>query len=145
MILVYDHPSTTKRSGVCFYSKESLAARVVNIFNWMLSFEITIQNKEGYVDFVYRSSQSTSKFESFLSGLEDLLSNILCPESQLSIALGDLNARSLEWWPEEIITIYCTQIDSLTIHGFKQLISDATHILAQSVSYTDFIFTYQSN
>ena len=129
MILVYDHPSTTKRSGVCFYSKESLAARVVNIFNWMLSFEITIQNKEGYVDFVYRSSQSTSKFESFLSGLEDLLSNILCPESQLSIVLGDLNARSPEWWPEEIVTIYCTQIDSLTTHGFKQLISDATHIL----------------
>ena len=63
----------------------------------MLSFEITIQNKEGYVDFMDRSSQSTSKFEYFLSGLQDLLSNILCPEFQLSIVLGDLNARSPEW------------------------------------------------
>lgn len=33
----------------------------------------------------------------FLSGLQDLLSNILCPEFQLSIVLGDLNARSPEW------------------------------------------------
>lgn len=63
----------------------------------MLRFEITIQNKEGYVDFMDRSSQSTSKFEYFLFGLQDLLSNILCPESQLSIVLGDLNARSPEW------------------------------------------------
>ena len=65
----------------------------------------------------------------FLPGLEDLLSNKLCSEIKFTIILGDLNARSPEWWSKDIATLHSTQIDSLTItHGFKQLISDSTHI-----------------
>ena len=96
---------------------------------------------------VYRSpSQSTSEFESFLSGLEDLLSNVLCSKSQFTVALGDLNARSPAWWSEGITTLHGTQIDSLmTTHGFKQTISDPTHILPNSSSCIDLIFTDQPN
>ena len=36
-------------------------------------------------------------------------------------------------------------MDSLTTHGFKKLISDATHILLQSMSCIDLIFTDQPN
>ena len=67
----------------------------------------------------------------FLSGFEDLLSNKLCSEIKFTIILGDLNARSPEWWSKDIATLHSTQIDSLTItHGFKHalLISDPTHI-----------------
>ena len=64
-------------------------------------------------------SQSTSEFESFLSGLEDLLSNALCSKSQFTVVLGDLNARSPAWWSEDITTLHGTQIDSLTtLHDF---------------------------
>ena len=123
-----DHPSNIKRGGVFICYKESLAVRIVNITSLTecLVCEVTIQNKKGYVAVVYRSpSQSTSEFESFLSGLEDLLSNSLCSKSQFTVVLGDLNARSPAWWSEDITTLHGTQIDSLTtMHGFKQIISN---------------------
>ena len=100
-----DHPSNTKRGGVCIYYKESLAVCIVNITSLTecLVCEVTIQNKKGYVAVLYRSpSQSTSEFESFLFGLEDFLSNALCSKSQFNVVLGDLNA----WWPEDITTLH---------------------------------------
>ena len=117
-----DHPSNTKRGGVSIYYKESLAVHVENIsLTKFPACEVTMQNKKGYVAAIYRSpSQSTSKFESFLSRLEDLLSNILCSKSQFVVILGDFNARSPEWLSEDIVTLHDTQIDSLiTTHGFK--------------------------
>ena len=140
-----DHPGNTNRGGVCIYYKESLAVRVVNITSLTecLICEVTMQNKKGYAVVVYRSpSQSTYEFESFLSGLEDLLSNIICSKSQFTIILGEFNSRSPEWWSEDIITLHGTQIDSLTTtHGSKELIFDSTHILPQSPYCTDLIFT----
>ena len=80
--------------------------------------------------------QSTSEFGSFFSGLEDLLCNTLCSKSQFTVILGDLNARSLAWWSEDITTLHGAQIDYLTAtHGFKQKIS----------SCIDLIFTDQPN
>ena len=89
-----DHPGNTKRGGVCIYYKEILAVRIVNITSLTecLVCEVTIQNKKGYVAAVYRfPSQSTSEFEYFLSDLEDLLSNTLCPKSQFTVILGDVH------------------------------------------------------
>ena len=68
---------TLERGGVCIYYQESLAVCVVKITSLTESIvcEVTIQNKKGHVAVVYRSlRQSTSGFESFLSGLEDSLS-----------------------------------------------------------------------
>ena len=106
-----------------------------------------MQNKKGYVAVVYRSpSQSTSEFESFLSGLEDLLSKTICSKSQFTIILGDFNARSPEWWSEDIATLHGTQIDSLTTtNGFKQKVFDPTYVLPPSFSCIDVIFTDQPN
>ena len=144
-----DHPINTKRGGVCIYYKESLVVRIVNITSLTecLVCEVTIQNKKVYVVVVYRSpSQSTSEFESFLSGLEDWPSNALCSKSQFTIVLGDVNARSPAWCSENITTLHGTQIDSLTTtHGFKQIVSDPTHILPQSSSCIDLIFTDRPN
>ena len=43
-----DHPSNTKRSGVCIYYKESLAVCLVDITSLpeYLVHEVTIQNKK---------------------------------------------------------------------------------------------------
>ena len=51
-----DHPSNTKRGGICIYYKESLAVRILNIISLTecLVCEVTIQNKKGYVGVVYR-------------------------------------------------------------------------------------------
>ena len=62
------------------------------------------------------------------------------------IILGDLNARSKSWWQNYINTSEYTKIDALTsYHGLHQLISQPTHILANSFSCIDLIFTDQPN
>ena len=72
--------------------------------------------------------------------------NTLCSKFQFTVIFGDLNARSPAWWSEDITTLHGTQIDSLTtMHGFKQIISDPTHILPHSSSCIDLIFTDQPN
>ena len=68
-----------------------LAVLVVNITSLTecLVYEITIQNKKGYVAVVYRShSQSTSEFESFLSGLEDFFLLRFTPRKSAEPLLG---------------------------------------------------------
>ena len=57
-----DHPSNTKRGDVCIYYKESLAVRLVHITSLLegLVWEITIQNKKGYVPVMYRSPSQSS-------------------------------------------------------------------------------------
>ena len=63
-----------------------------------------------------------------------------------SIILGDFNARSKSWRQNEINTSECTKIDALTsYHGLHQLISQQAHILANSSSCIDLIFTDQPN
>ena len=67
-------------------------------------------------------------------------------KSQFTVILGDFNARSSTWWPNDITNLNSNLIDSLmTTHGFKQLIFDTTHILPQSSSCIDLIFTDQPN
>ena len=94
---------------------------------------------------MYRSpSQSNIEFESFLSAFEDMLSSLLFSNSKFTVILGDFNARSSTWWSNDITNPNSMLIDSLmTTYGFKQLISDATHILPQSLSCIDLIFTDQ--
>ena len=67
-----------------------LAVLVVNTtpLTECLVYEITIQNK-GYVAVVYRShSQSSSEFESFLSGLEDFFLLRFTPRNSAQPLLG---------------------------------------------------------
>ena len=92
-----DHTSNTNGVGVCFCYKESLGVRIANItcLTECLVCEVTKKSKKYYVAVVHRSpSKRTSKFEFFLSGLEDLLSNTLCSKSHFTVMLGELNARS---------------------------------------------------
>ena len=74
-----DHPNNIKRDGVCLYYKEPLPVRVINLpyFKEALALEMTDNNKKIIVSVIYRSpSQNNSKFDSFLSNLEQLLKDI---------------------------------------------------------------------
>ena len=45
--------------------------------------------------------------------------------------MGDFNARSKSWWPDDMTLPEGTDIDSVTtMHGLHQLISDLTHLLS---------------
>ena len=109
--------------------------------------EITLQNQKGYVVVTYRSpSQSITEFGEFLSNFDKLLNHIKQFRPSFTIILGDFNAKSKSFWPEDLTSYEGKYIESLiTMHGLQQLISDPTHLLLNSSSCIDLIFTDQPN
>ena len=102
-------------------------------------------NKIGYIAVTYHCpSQTASEFDNFLENFEKLLYQIQQFRSSSAVTLGDFNAKSKSWWNEGITSNEGSQIDSLTtIYGMEQLISDPTHILPNSSTCIDLIFTDQ--
>ena len=65
--------------------------------------EITLQNQKGYVVVTYQSpGQSSTEFDEFLSNFNKLLNLITQFRPSFTIILGDFNARSKSWWPEDV-------------------------------------------
>ena len=122
-----DHPDNVKRGGVCMYYKEVLSLKIISTsyFGQYLLCDVTFQNQKGYIAVIYRSqSQSCNEFEDFLFNLEQLINQIkqLKP-SFTKIILGDFNARSSDWWPDDITSPEGTHSNSLiSMYGFDQLI-----------------------
>ena len=84
--------------------------------------------------------------DTFLSNIELLLDYITNCNLFVSIILGDFNARSNSWCSSDKTTYEGKKLESLISRcGFKQVISDPTHILESASSGIDFIFTSQSN
>ena len=91
-------------------------------------------------------SQSSEEFDEFLSNFEFLLDYIANRNPFVSIIIGDFNARSNNWFSSDKTTYEGKKLESLTSQcGFKQVISDPTHILESSSSCIDLIFTSQPN
>ena len=144
-----DHQDNVKRGGVCLYYRENLTLQLVDTpyIEQCILCEIHIQNTTGYVAVIYRStSQSSNEFEEFLVNFNKLLNQVNMLKSSFTVILGDFNARSQSWWSDDIISFEGSHIDSLTTtYGFHQLISDPTHLLPNSSSCIDLIFTDQPN
>ena len=63
-----------------------------------------------------------------------------------TIILGDFNSRATSWWVNDKTAIEGTCLAAfISFHGFQQLISGFTHILPNSMSCIDLIFTDQPN
>ena len=109
--------------------------------------EVTLQRQNGYVIVTYPSpSQTAVEFDEFLSNLEKLLNFVKQFQLSFTIILRDFNARSKSWWPDDLTSPEGTDSDSLTtVHGLQQLISEPTHLLPNSLSCIDLIFTDQPN
>ena len=140
-----DHPNDTKRGGVCIYHKESLPLCVINLsyFEEALLLEITYHNKKVIVSVIYRSpSQSISEFDSFLSNLEELVSDTDNRKPALSIITGEFNARSQFLWSNDINNTEGSKLLALSSsNGFSQLINEPTNIQTNSTSCINLIFT----
>ena len=132
-----DHPDNVKRGGVCLYFRENWTLQLVDTpyIEQCILCEINIQNITGYVTVTYRSpSQFSNESEEFLVNFDKLLNQVNMHKSSFAAILGDFNTRS---WSYE-----GSHIDSLTAtYGFHQLISDPTHVLPNSSSCIDLIFT----
>ena len=68
-----------------------------------------------------------------------------CKTSPLhTVILRDFNARCKSWCVNDKTIIEGTRLEYLAaFHGFEQLIAVATHLLPNSSSYIDLIFTDQ--
>ena len=106
-----------------------------------------MENSENNIALIYRSpSQSSEEFDKYLSNFEFLLDYIANHNPFVSIIIGDFNARSNNWCSSDERTYEGKKLESLTSQcGFKQVISDSTHILESSSSCIDLIFTSQPN
>ena len=53
-----DHSDNLKKSGVCLYYQENLSIRQIEIpyFSLCIIYELTIQNKVGYIAVIYHST-----------------------------------------------------------------------------------------
>ena len=130
-----DHPSNTKRACVCIYYNDSLPE--------CLTCEIVIGRKKGHLITLYRSpGQNQGEFQHFLLSLENILGNIRNKDPAFTILLGDFNDKSKSWWIHDITNNEGTHIESISsLYGFSQLISEPAHILQNSSSCIDLIFT----
>ena len=95
----------------------------------------------------YRSPSPTQdEFDIFLINFEQLISDIITKNPLFVLITGDFNVRSSNWWKNVLSTSEGTKVDSLTTsYVLNQIISDPTHILPNSSSCIDLIFTNQPN
>ena len=100
-LICSDHPSNSKRGGVCIYYKNFLPLRVLSIqyLQECINFELNISGKICNFISLYRSpSQTEGEFEKFIDKLE-LNFETLCQNNPFPFVLiGDLNAKSKNWY-----------------------------------------------
>ena len=132
-LLRADHPSNTKRRGVCIYYKESVCVWEVKLSNLSQYniCEVSLDNCKGYIGVVYRSpSQDSAEFENFLSDFDEVLSETASSSSLFTIILGDFSARSSSWWKKDKTTA------EVSLYHFLVSLSSAdirTHTPATSI------------
>ena len=146
-IIRADNPMDLKKGGVCIYFKQTLPLNVLNItqLKECLVAEILYNNKKCFLVTLYRSpSQSDIEFDDFITNLELLIDNIYNLNPYFLILLRDFNAKLKKWKPDDIDTKEGSRIDGVaSSFALTQIISGPTHILANSSSCIDLIFTNQ--
>ena len=145
-----DHPSNSRRGGVCLYYKShlSLVRRSdLTDLNECLVCEVRCGSKRSFITLLYRSpSQDGENFMLFKRQWEDTIININNCSPAVSVYVGDFNARNSDWWSGDTSNLQGTEINNLaTQHGLHQIIDKPTHILSNSASCIDLIFTSTPN
>ena len=96
---------------------------------------------------LYRSpSQTQDEFEKFSDNLEMNLGTLSQKNPFLVVAIGDFNAKSKSWYINDSTTSQGNVLENITSQfGLQQIIKEPTHILDNSSSCIDLIFTSQLN
>ena len=145
-----DHPSDSKRGGVCIYYKEHIPLikrdDLYTLDNCLVT-EIRSQNEKCFFSCIYRSpSQNRDEFENFCLKFDLLLKKINTEFPLCSVIRGDFNAHCSRWWKNDITNLTGEEIDTLTSSaGYAQIIDKPTHILNNSMPCIDLIFCTNKN
>ena len=146
-----DHPSNTKRGGVCILYKEHLpfiCRDDIKCLDECIVGEIKIKKSKCFLTCLYRSpSQTEDETEQFLLGFEQMCSSIALESPFCSIIIGDLNAKCTNWWTQGTNNTCGLQLyDLTTILGYSQLINEPTNLEpSKNPTCIDLIFTNQPN
>ena len=145
-----DHPSDVKRGGICIFYKETLPITFLNITNLTecLICEILFNQKKCFIVSLYRSpSQTDAEFDEFIEKFEKIIDYITTSDSpNLIFIIGDFNAKLSTWKHDDPDTEEGIEISTITSsYGLTQVISEPTHILPNSSSCIDLLFTNQPN
>ena len=109
--------------------------------------EIQLNRKKYFFVVVYRSpSHDQSKFDNFTVNFELLLSKLHAENPFSVIVTGDFNCSSSQWWENDIENNEGKLFEQTTSDlGLHQLISEPTHLIGDSKSRIDLIFSDQPN
>ena len=145
-----NHPQNVKRGGVGLYVKDSLPLREridLAALPECIVCEIQLNRKKYFFVVVYRSpSQDQNEYDNFMIQFESILSKINAENPFCIIITGDFNCRSTQWWQNDIENYEGKLLEPLTSDiGLHQLISEPTHLIGDSKSCIDLIFTDQPN
>ena len=145
-----DHPSGSKKGGVCVYYKEHIPLvrrdDLCTLSNCFVT-EIRLQNEKCFLTCLYQSpSQIQHKFENFCTNLDTLVDHMNNELPMCSVITGNLNARCSKWCNKDITNSIGREIDTLTSSaGYKQIINKPTHIVNNLSSCIDLIFCNNLN
>ena len=145
-----NHPQNVKRGGVGLYVKESFPAKNRSDLETLpecIVCEIQPNVKKYFFAVLYRSpSQTSAEFEDFTNNFELMLSKMSAENPYSVVITGDFNCRSSQWWENDIDNEEGKIFEPFTSDlGMHQLISEPTHIMGDSKSCIDVIFTDQPN
>ena len=141
-----DHPSNTKREGVCIYYKVHLPIikrSDLHQLHGCLVTELRTVKKKCFFTCLYRSpSQTPEEFEDICTNLNLFLSNVNDLNPACSVITGDFNAGSLQSRALDKENNEGWEISFLASSaGYSQLIDQCTHITKEPSSCIDLIFT----
>ena len=141
--------NNNKRGGVGIYFKEFLATSQVelNNLNESIVLKFAFKIKKSYMISLYKSPiQTHDEFDNFLLSLEQFIFDIIARNPFFVLVTGNFDGRAPKCWRNDMTTIDGTKVDLITTsYGFSQIISDPIHILPNSSSCIDLIFTNQPN
>lgn len=145
-----DHPSNSKRGGVCIYYKDHLSLirrPELTTLDECLICEVRTDSKKVFLCHCYRSpSQDSEHFEFFKQKWEESILNINRFSPTVSVFLGDFNARNSDWWKDDTTNPQGIDLaDLANQHNLSQIIDEPTHILPNSSSCIDLIFVSSKN
>ena len=109
--------------------------------------EIQLNRKKYFYAVVYRSpSQNQSELDNFTMNFELMLSKMHAENPFCIIVTGNFNCRSTQWWQNDSENNEGKLFEPITTNlGRHQLISEPTHLMGDSKSSIDLIFTDQPN